>query len=212
VSGALPTILVTGFGPFPGAPFNPTGALVRSLARTREPTRIPLKVVTHVFETSYDAVDRELPALIARHKPDALLMFGLAARRRRLSIETVARNSLGRLPDATGRIAKATAIAAGAPPRLAMATPAQALLAAARAAQVPAAISRDAGNYLCNYLCWRASALAGKRNGPKYAAFVHVPELKPANRTTAVTRRTIDADALAVAGGAMLLALAAQLR
>ena len=27
------TILVTGFGPFPGAPFNPTGPLVKQLAR-----------------------------------------------------------------------------------------------------------------------------------------------------------------------------------
>ena len=31
------TILVTGFGPFPGAPFNPTGPLVERLARLRRP-------------------------------------------------------------------------------------------------------------------------------------------------------------------------------
>ena len=29
------TILLTGFGPFPGAPFNPTGPLVTELARAR---------------------------------------------------------------------------------------------------------------------------------------------------------------------------------
>ncbi|HZD90599.1 MAG TPA: pyroglutamyl-peptidase I, partial [Pseudolabrys sp.] len=29
----MTTILVTGFGPFPGAPFNPTVPLVRRLAR-----------------------------------------------------------------------------------------------------------------------------------------------------------------------------------
>ena len=31
------TILLTGFGPFPGAPFNPTGPLVEHLARRRHP-------------------------------------------------------------------------------------------------------------------------------------------------------------------------------
>ncbi len=208
----MATILVTGFGPFPGAPFNPTGALVRSLARTRSPAGTRLKIVTHVFETSYDAVDRELPALVKKHRPDALLMFGLATRRRKLSIETVARNSLGRVPDAGGAIPKAVKIVTTDPATVAMATPAQALLAAARVVDVPAAISRDAGNYLCNYLCWNATQLVGQPNGPRYAAFVHVPDLKPANRTTKVTRRLIDAEALKRAGGAMLLALAGQIR
>ena len=74
------TILVTGFGPFPGAPFNPTGPLVKRLARLRRPSLADVKIVGYVFPTSYAAVDRDLPRLIARHKPDALLMFGLAPR------------------------------------------------------------------------------------------------------------------------------------
>ncbi|MBV9260220.1 MAG: pyroglutamyl-peptidase I, partial [Pseudolabrys sp.] len=182
----MPTILVTGFGPFPGAAVNPTGALVRSLAHIAKPPGLKLKVATHVFETSYDAVDDELPALGKKHRPDALLMFGLATRRSKLSIETVARNSLGRAPDAIGHRPGARTIAAGMPLRQMMATPAQALLAAASAAKVPAAISRNAGNYLCNYLCWNATVLTAKRNGPRYAAFVHVPELRPGGRIDAV--------------------------
>ena len=80
----MTTILITGFGPFPGAPFNPTGPLVRRLARLRRPGPGGMKFIGHVFETSYAAVDRELPALIAEHRPDALLMFGVATRRKRL--------------------------------------------------------------------------------------------------------------------------------
>ncbi len=49
------TILVTGFGPFPGAPDNPTAALVKRLATQR---RTNFRVVGHVFETRYDAVDK----------------------------------------------------------------------------------------------------------------------------------------------------------
>ena len=96
------TILVTGFGPFPGAPFNPTGPLVEKLARLRRPRLADVKIAAHVFPTSYTAVDRDLPKLIAEHEPDAILMFGLAPRARALRIETRARNTAALLPDAGG--------------------------------------------------------------------------------------------------------------
>lgn len=170
------TILVTGFGPFPGAPFNPTQALVRRLARLR---RANLRLVPHVFETSYAAVDRDLPALIAKHKPDALLMFGLHGRAKTLRIETLARNTLGRVRDVSGTAPKAHSILPGAN-HTKMASPAGRLVRAARRAGAPAIASRDAGRYLCNYLCWRATETAD-RNGIRPAAFIHVP---PVSRKT----------------------------
>jgi pyroglutamyl-peptidase len=188
------TILITGFGPFPGAPVNPTAALVRRLARRRWPPG--LRVTTHVFRTGYDAVDTDLPRLIARHEPDALLMFGLASRARTLRIETLARNSLGRLPDVSGHVPPARAIVPRGPKTRALPTPAQALLAAARAADVPVRLSRNAGTYLCNYLCWRAAEIAGS-NGPATVAFVHVPDTA-----------AIDLAAQGRAGQRMVLALA----
>jgi pyroglutamyl-peptidase len=169
----MTTILVTGFGPFPGVPVNPTEALMKSLARARIPGAT---IVTHVFATSYAAVDRELPALLRRHEPDALLMFGLAAATPHLRIETWARNSLAQLPDVAGAVPRLRAIAPGRASGLRLPTLARALLAAARRVRVPAAISGDAGDYLCNYLCWRAALAARRRDGPRLAAFVHVPE------------------------------------
>jgi pyroglutamyl-peptidase len=161
------TILVTGFGPFPGAPHNPTADLVKRLARLRRPN---LNLIGHVFPAEYAAIDRDLPKLVAKHQPDALLMFGLHGRTRTLRIETLARNAIGRHRDASGVYAPARAIVPGAP-HLRMATPAARLARAARRTKIPAAISRNAGNYLCNYLCWRATRIAG----PHLAAFVHVP-------------------------------------
>src|SRR5690242_9886490 len=143
------TILVTGFGPFPGAPFNPTEALVRRLAKRN---RVNVRLVPHVFETSYAAVDRDLPSLIPKHKPDALLMFGLHGRARTLRIETLARNSLGRVRDASGTIPRTRSISPETN-HIKMASPASRLVRAARRAGVPAVVSRDAGHYLCNYLC-----------------------------------------------------------
>src|SRR5712691_5718313 len=110
------TILITGFGPFPGAPHNPTGPLVRELARRRHPAFAGVRRVAHVFRTSYEAVDRELPILLAREKPDALVMFGLAPRASHIRIETRARNVINLMvPDAEGRRLPASVIARAAP-------------------------------------------------------------------------------------------------
>ena len=174
------TILITGFGPFPGAPFNSTEMLVRRLACVRRPALADVRVVPHVFVTSYAAVDRDLPSLLRKHKPDALLMFGLAARTQYLRIETSARNAVAASADADRHAPTMHVIDSGQPGRLALRTPARRLLAGARAARVPAALSRDAGRYLCNYLCWRATEAARADDGPKIVAFVHVPLVRRA--------------------------------
>src|SRR5437764_5190398 len=111
------TILITGFGPFPGAPFNPTEPLVRELARRRFP--LGRRRVAHVFQVAYDVVDRELPELIKRERPTALIMFGLAGRTRHLRIETQAHNARSRIhPDAGGYVPRTTAILPAAPATL----------------------------------------------------------------------------------------------
>ena len=216
---AMPTLLITGFGPFPGAPYNPTMKLVRELARLRRPALAHTTIVPHIFRTSYAAVDRDLPALIARYRPDAILMFGLHGRAKAIRIETRARNALALLPDATGKVARRGVIAPDGPSAKTMPMPARRLLAAARAARVPAVLSRDAGRYLCNYLCWRSLEC-----GVKLAAFVHVPkvarftqpvrtgnaffERRMGNRVSKITiRRRFTAADLLRAGEHVLVAL-----
>src|SRR5919109_2066182 len=99
------SILITGFGPFPGAPFNPTGPLVLELARRGRLAPSGVRRVAHVFHVSYEAVDRELATLLASERPDALVMFGLATRCDHVRIETRARNALSRLiSDADGSV------------------------------------------------------------------------------------------------------------
>jgi pyroglutamyl-peptidase len=204
-------ILITGFGPFPGTPFNPTGPLVKRLAQLRRPALAQVTIVPHVFPTSYAAVDRDLPRLIARHRPDALLMFGLASRTQHLRIETRARNALALLPDAGGASLRRGAIVAGQMAALAMPAPVRRLLTAVRSAGVPAALSRDAGRYLCNYLCWRATEAADKTGGPRLAAFVHVPNI-PRGARRPGNRRRLTLDDLTRAGNSILTALVAAAR
>ena len=111
----MTTILITGFGRFPGAPYNPSEPLARAVARRRRPAFADVKRVVHIFETSYAAVDRDLPKLIAAHNPDIVLLFGVAGRTPQVRIETRARNTKSILfPDVTGHRPEERAIVAGA--------------------------------------------------------------------------------------------------
>ncbi len=205
----MTTILVTGFGGFPGAPVNPTTVLVARLARAAQ--RRGARCVAHVFATRYDAVDRELPALIAAHRPDAIVMFGLAGRRKRVSIETRARNRTSTLfPDAGGAVPRRAAITPGAPAILRGRAPFARLLAAARQTRVKTALSRDAGTYLCNYVYWRALEAAARPGGPRLAVFIHVPRVGQKFRPRArVRRRAFTFDELIRVGAAMVAAVRA---
>ena len=171
-------ILFTGFGRFPGAASNPSGALALRLVKRRRPAFAGVERVAHVFPTAYAAVDRELPALIEKHRPDAIVMFGLAGRTPHVRIETLARNRITPVfPDVDGVVPPSTRIALPADgPRRGRA-PFRHLLAAAKRSGVKAALSRDAGSYLCNYGYWRAI-----ETGVKLVVFVHIPKVRTGSR------------------------------
>ena len=205
MSGKL-RILITGFGPFPGAPCNPTQPLVARLTRLRRPALGEVELTGHIFHVTYSTVDRELPELVARHRPHALLMFGLASRTPYLRIETRARNAVTTLwPDADhARVRKGSI--AGSADAMMFGPHTAKLLRAADGTGIDARASRDAGSYLCNYLSWRAIEATRSDNGPRLAAFVHVPPLARgdvAQRKGTAHRITLEE--LVDAGEAMLL-------
>ena len=202
-------ILITGFGPFPGAPFNPTQPLVARLVRLRRPALGDLELSVHIFPVTYQAVDRALPDLLSRRRPQALLMFGLASRTPYVRIETRARNAVTTLwPDADHARVRKRSIAGGADammfgPHIAK------LLRAADGTGVDARASRDAGSYLCNYLSWRAIEAVSGDTGLRLAAFVHVPPVaRGADSRRKGAARRVTLDELVDAGEAMLLEMA----
>jgi pyroglutamyl-peptidase len=199
-------ILVTGFGPFPGAPYNPTQPLVARLLRLRRPAFGDVEMTGHIFPVTYKAVDRELPELLAKYRPDALLMFGLASRTPCLRIETRARNAVTTLwPDADNTRGRKGSISGSADAMMFGPHTAK-LLRAAVGTGIDARASRDAGSYLCNYLSWRAIEATCSDAGPRLAAFVHVPPLARggASPRKGATHR-ITLEELVDAGEAMLL-------
>jgi pyroglutamyl-peptidase len=198
-------VLITGFGTFPGAPFNPTGPLVARLATLRRPAFADVERFSHIFRVTYGDVDRDLPRLLEERRPDVLLMFGLAARTPYVRVETRARNAITTIwPDAGHTRVGLGKIAPGSKDALTFGPHTQRLLRAALQTDVDARLSRDAGRYLCNYLCWRAiEATAAPR--PPLAAFIHVPLVPRGTVSLRKGGSRVSLEQLVDAGEAILL-------
>jgi pyroglutamyl-peptidase len=202
-------VLITGFGPFPGAPCNPSRALVERLARMRRPGLRDVRIASHIFATRYAAIDRDFRALITAHDPDIILMFGLAVRTRHIRIETRARNLMSFFPDAGGFVPTTRTIAAGADHRRLAPSLAVRLRLAGRSQGLKTEYSRDAGRYVCNYAFWRALEMnSGNEN--RLAAFIHIPNLRRASAKTGRSRHPLPGlNILTQTAGAILLTLVA---
>lgn len=175
----MPRILVTGFSAFPGAPRNPTEALIAALDVKRLARRLNIELAATVLPTEYEAVAELLPKLWTELKPDAVVHFGLHGRTGKVRVETRAANHTSPIrPDAAGRFPRRATIEPEGPPHRPVTLPAVRLKVAIERAGVPAVLSPDAGGYLCNYATFLSLALAGERaaNGRRpLAGFVHLP-------------------------------------
>ncbi|NEU13189.1 peptidase C15 [Methylobacterium sp. BTF04] len=143
-------VLITGFGPFPGVPVNPSAMLARRLgASPRLRTLTGGQVRVRILTTAYRAIADELTPALAEG-PAAVLMIGVAGRAKRVRVEVRARNRVSRLfPDASGRIATGLTLDADGPDERRAPVAAKALAALCRNG-VAAIRSQDAGRYLCN--------------------------------------------------------------
>ncbi|HEY0235839.1 MAG TPA: pyroglutamyl-peptidase I [Afipia sp.] len=215
-------ILITGFEAFPGAPYNPTSKLVERLLRLRRPALADVERVGHIFPVTYEAVDRQLPELIAKHHPDALLMFGLASRTPYLRVETRARNTVSQIwPDAAHARVRSRTLETGADSTRRFGPHTARLLRAAQSTGIDARASLSAGFYLCNYLSWRAIEAtrrhdsekwepvfgdnhAAKKDGPRHAAFIHVP-LVPRDAAHSRKQSAVTFEQLVDAGEAIMM-------
>ena len=133
------------------------------------------------------AIAPHIDALVAREKPDAILHLGLAGSRRRVSVETRAKNAASNARmDASGRRAAGLALDPRGPAAMRSTWNAQRLTNALRAARLDAALSNDAGDYVCNALLWRSLEA-----GAAPAIFIHIPRrrrIAPAKIAAALAR------------------------
>jgi len=175
-----PKLLVTGFGPFPGAPVNPTETLMRALQVEAPASFGAADVKAVVLPTDYRRSWAALTRLYARFAPDAVVHFGVSRRCEAIHVERLGRNVVDpNLPDAAGFAPPSGRARRSGPDRLHATLPVAESVAALSAAGFPAAVSDDAGAYVCNATLYRSlHAEAAPQVG-----FVHVPPQGQADYT-----------------------------
>lgn len=187
--GAGPKLLVTGFGAFPGAPENPTEALVRALADEAPHTLGAGAPKAVVLPTDYQRSWSILRRLYLRFEPDVVVHFGLNAGAKAIHIETLAWNRADPAkPDSAGYAPRSGVVRRSGRQTLASTFPADAILSALRKARIPAALCEDAGDYVCNATLYRSlhAAPPARRVG-----FVHVPGAEKMKLTQMLTAARI---------------------
>jgi pyroglutamyl-peptidase len=165
-----PRLLVTGFGPFPGIPRNPSEVAARCIARDPRWRRLGIEVEALALSTTYAAVERELLPALARNRPDALLMIGVAGRARDVRVETRGLNRASiLLPDAAKVRPARLQLERAALARATRAKPLRQVVTLKRHG-FRARASINAGAYLCN-----ASYFAALTQSHP-VLFVHIPK------------------------------------
>lgn len=149
---------------------------MRALDRHRDRLRhFGIELHSAVLPVHFIKAASRLSALDEAIKPQAILHFGLAARRKCFSVETRARNHLSLLRcDRSGARPPSPAIIAGGPCALQTTFPSREIAAALCRAGLPGRLSIDAGAYLCNEVLYLSLA----RSRARVTGFIHVPRLR----------------------------------
>lgn len=169
------TILLTGFGPFPGVAVNASSLLVPRLAGAAAARWPSLRVVGEVLPTEWRVVPPRIGDLLARHRPVLALHFGVAREAKGFEIETVGRNRCRLAIDAAGVVPALDRLLEDGADTHATNLPVERIVERLTALGLPACASGDAGGYLCNALLYHSLRHAETLNPAMRAGFVHMP-------------------------------------
>ena len=169
------SILLTGFGPFPGVPVNISSALVARLAEAAQANYPKSAIVGATLPTEWSRGLAALELLIVRHQPDICLHFGVSHTASCLQIERQARALVNLKPDNAGAIADQDLLDCDNGVPRAATLPLQAIVSRLNALSVPLSLSDDAGSYLCNATLFSSLSLCEKLDNKSICGFFHIP-------------------------------------
>ena len=179
---------VTGFGPFPGTPVNPTEWLIGQLGELAPEVVGASALCCEVLPSKFT---RALAIVEDRHRgltPDIVVHFGLHRNAGGFRLERRAGNRIGcDRPDAAGVIPQDRQVNRDGPPALQSAWPAS-LGKALRDAGLDVEQSDDAGAYVCNAVYYRSLGCATERPGA-WCGLVHVPHSERSDRRAAAIKQ-----------------------
>ncbi len=171
---ARPTILITGFGPFPGVPRNASSDLSARVARRARSAFPGVNIVHETLATEWNVAPGRVMDLVHGLRPQLALHFGVSHRAPGFVIETIARNATGRI-DAAGVLPESGLIDRQGPVQLATQLPAGRILSRLRRLRLPAVLSRDAGAYLCNAVFYTSVRMQARLDRGGQSGFIHLP-------------------------------------
>lgn len=177
-------LLLTAFDPFGGEPINPALEAVKLVRDRVGGVQVVKQEVPTVFGKSIATVQ----AAIERERPDVVLCIGQAGGRFDMTPERVAINcDDARIKDNEGNQPIDTPIFADGAPAYFATIPIKAMVAAIRAAGVPASVSNTAGTFVCNHLMYGVLYTLAKKYPGVKGGFMHVPFVtsQVVNRPTA---------------------------
>ena len=165
-------LLITGFDPFGGATVNPSREAVMALPDRIGDWMLTKLEVPTVFGR---AADRVL-TLARELTPDAIICVGQAGGRAAVTPEVVAINLReAAIPDNAGNQPQNTPVVEGGPAAYFATLPVRDMVAAIKAADLPATLSYTAGAFVCNDLLY--TLLHAYRESEVRVGFIHIPYL-----------------------------------
>lgn len=173
------TILLTGFGPFPGVAENASQRLVPKLAHLAARRFSAHRVVARILPTEWERAPARLEDLYERERPKLVLHFGVSQHANAFVIETEAHNTRKAAADAAGALPRDGTVVRGGPDTLVARLPARDIAERLATLKVPAVTSTDAGSYLCNAILYRSLICAEQIAEPDAVGFFHIPQQIP---------------------------------
>jgi pyroglutamyl-peptidase len=169
------TLLLTGFEPFGGDGFNPSGTLARALHGHRFDDGALVHGLT--LPVSGPQAWQKLSRTIRRLRPHWIVATGVSGRAE-ISLESTAWNEDDfRIPDNAGRQPRCAPILVRGPARLESGIATDPLCFSADAPGLPIRGSSDPGRFVCNHLYYRLLHLTRQRLhvAHRRALFLHLP-------------------------------------
>ena len=164
-------VLLTGFEPFGGASFNPSGAVVHEIA---EDGIVGVEIVTAVLPVEFKRSSKILIDLITTHKPSVVISLGQAEGRDFIGPEQVAINLAdARIADNAGVKLENQPINTGAADGYFSTLPIRAIVDAISALGISAKISYSAGAFICNEIFFATQSFLQGSN--VISGFIHLP-------------------------------------
>lgn len=192
-----PVVLLTGFEPFGGDHFNPSGEIATRLDRTRLPTGATVRGL--VLPVEGDRAFAIAAHAIRRLRPFLVVATGVS-KRPGISVECQAANAAEfTIPDNGGRIIRDSRILNRGAKTITTGIDAAELAEALRSARMPADVSEDAGRFVCNWLYYRLLHLTSRagNHARRRVVFLHLPPtpemLKPGDTRQAFSLESVEA-------------------